>query len=325
MDSKKSYTLSIPINARKERLDKYIALHIPELSRTRIKALIEGGHVCYGNGLALTSGADKIRPGDTLTITVPPMEPTDMRPADIPLDVVYEDDALLVINKPAGLTVHPGAGNHQDTLANALLTHCKGKLSGIGGVERPGIVHRLDKDTTGLLVVAKNDKAHHALSKQLASRTLSRHYKALCWGEIIPHSGRIETQLGRSTKNRKKMAVLREGGKQAITHYHTEAVYGNGAISLVECRLETGRTHQIRVHMTHIGHGLMGDPSYGSGVRKISKHFPPEIDALVTQFGRQALHAAHMSFIHPDTNEVMEFDAPLPEDMATLCKAFETL
>jgi len=304
-----------------QRLDKVLARAAPEMSRARFQGLIENGAVAL-NGLPLKNTSHKVKAEDVYTVTVPPAVEATPQAQDIALDVVYEDEHLLVINKAPGMVVHPAAGNHDGTLVNALLAHCGEGLSGIGGVKRPGIVHRLDKETSGLLVVAKNDKAHQGLSEQLAARTLKRTYQAIVWGGPSPRSGRIETQIGRSRTNRKKMAVLDGGGKEAVTNYDTVESFGLLA-SLVECRLHTGRTHQIRVHMAHIRHWIVGDPVYGrASARKfltLQKADGRVADALL-EFPRQALHAARLEFIHPISETKVSLKADLPEDMAALLK-----
>ena len=233
------------------------------------------------------------------------------------LDIVYEDDDVVVVNKPAGLVVHPGAGNWEHTLVNGLLFHCKGGLSGIGGVERPGIVHRIDKDTSGLLVVAKNDKAHRALAKQFAVHSIQREYQAFVWGKLDQAEGRIEGNIGRSPTNRQKMALVRVGGKSAVTHYTRLDVYGGGLVSFVKCVLETGRTHQIRVHMSSIRHPLVGDYTYGKS--------PKNAPDFVRDFPRQALHAGLLGFVHPTTGKQLVFEVPMPPDMQELKAKLETL
>lgn len=298
------------------RLDKFLSIQCPDLSRTRIQNLIEEGFVSR-EAIPLLSPSLKTKSGWEIRIEIPEAVEAIPIPQEIPLDILYEDNDLLVINKPAGLVVHPAPGNHQGTLVNALLAHCGESLSGIGGVKRPGIVHRLDKDTSGLMIVAKNDQAHHHLSHQLSTRALSRVYQAFLWGVPKPIAGRLQTQIGRHPKDRKKMAVLNHGGKEAITHYQVKEAYGT-LVSLVECKLETGRTHQIRVHMTHLGHSLFGDPTYG----RLPKGVPTFLKDLLKEDpwsqGRQALHAAEIKFIHPKTHEELSFSCLLPEDMRTL-------
>ncbi len=266
----------------------------------------------------MTDPGAKAKVGETYEILVPP--PVEAVPQAQPMDleILYEDAFLLVLNKPPGLVVHPGAGNWDGTLVNALLAHCKGSLSGIGGVARPGIVHRLDKNTSGLLVAAKNDLAHQKLTAQFADRSLSRVYQALVWGVPSPVQGEIEGAIGRHPRARQKMAVVARGGKEALTHYKVLEVFGTLA-SLVECRLATGRTHQIRVHMESIGHPVVGDPVYGSR-RRAKVTGEKGVVALLEAFPRQALHAGEIKFIHPKTCKGLKFQAPLPEDLKSLIK-----
>lgn len=291
------------------RLDRALADLLPDLSRERIKSLIADGHVTAA-GRALSPSA-KVVAGQAYSITLPEPVALDAVAQDIPLTIVHEDDHLIVIDKPAGLVVHPAAGNLDGTLVNALLHHCRGQLSGIGGVARPGIVHRIDKDTSGLLVVAKSDKAHEGLARQFKDHSIDRLYAAIVYGVPAPPAGTIDAWLGRSDADRKKMAVHREGrGKHAITHYRTMQRLKDAA--LVECRLETGRTHQVRVHMAHLGHPLIGDPVYG----RERKGFKSILETL--SFKRQALHAKRLGFIHPVTKEPLTFDSSIPMDMQEL-------
>lgn len=297
-----SKTVIIKPDDTGSRLDKSLSLHLPELSRSRIQQLINQGCVTSA-GATITDSSRKVKQGEVYEITLPPPEESEIRAIQIELDIIFEDKHLLIINKPAGMTVHPAPGHTNDTLVNALLAHCQDSLSGIGGVTRPGIVHRIDKDTSGLLVVAKHDVAHRNLAAQIEKRTLKRQYLAVVKGVPKPLAGKIEGNIARSTVNRKKMAVVKSGGKTAVTHYKTEEVFGDSA--LVRCILETGRTHQIRVHLTHIGYPLIGDQVYG----RRGKSF---------DFNRQALHAVCLTLVHPVTNEVMEFTAPIPDDMLEL-------
>lgn len=313
-------TLIVEDDAAGERLDKFLSSRLPEFSRSRIQALLAQGMVTLA-GNVISDASQKVKPTQIFQLTIPEAVPTHMVAQDIALDVIYEDKDLLVINKQAGLTVHPAPGHPDNTLVNALLAHCGESLSGIGGVSRPGIVHRIDKDTSGLLVVAKHDVAHNALSAQLADRTLSRTYQAVCWGTPTPAKGTITGNIGRSISNRQKMALLKTGGKPAVTHY--TALEDFTLASLVECKLESGRTHQIRVHMTHIGHPLIGDPLYGQSTESrlksgAAKNLVPPMRAALLGFQRQALHAIKMGFIHPRSAKYVEFHAPLPEDMREL-------
>jgi len=297
-----------------QRLDKALA-DLTDLSRERIKALIGEGRVTVGKSLAKSTSM-KPAAGTSFKIDVPEAAPAEAVAQDIPLNVVYEDDDLIVIDKPAGMVVHPAAGNPDSTLVNALLHHCAGQLSGIGGVARPGIVHRIDKDTSGLLVVAKSDVAHEGLAKQFAEHSLERAYKAVVKGHPSPASGTIAGMIGRSDRDRKKMAVLDDNsnrGKRAVTHFSTLARLDGAA--LVECRLETGRTHQIRVHMSSIGHALIGDPVYG----RPDSRLRPLLQRL--SFTRQALHAAILGFIHPVSGDRLHFSSDIPPDMRELIDA----
>lgn len=293
------------------RLDRALADLLPDLSRERVKALILGGHVRAGNGQAARDPATKVRAGLCYAVELPPPVPAEAQPQAIDLSIVYEDQYLIVIDKAAGMVVHPAAGNLDGTLVNALLSHCEGQLSGIGGVARPGIVHRIDKDTSGLLVVAKTDKAHEGLARQFKAHSISRRYLAIVNGIPDRAHGTVETWIGRSDSDRKKMGVQPEGrGKRAVTHYRVVTRLDRAA--LVECRLETGRTHQVRVHMAHLGHPLLGDPTYARGQNRHR-----ELLALL-DFKRQALHAAQLGFIHPVDGSDLEFDSPMPRDMQEL-------
>jgi len=316
-----------------QRLDAWLAGAVPDLSRSRAKALIAGGSVAIG-GATIEEPKRPVKPGDRVTLDLPPPVPAEPAGEAIPLDVVYEDDALIVIDKPPGLVVHPAAGNHTGTLVNALIAHCGASLSGIGGVMRPGIVHRLDKDTSGLLVVAKTDRAHKGLADQFADhgRTgpLERGYMALAWGVPDRGEGTIALPLGRSMRNREKIEVKRrEGGREAITHYRVAATYGPAGrppvATMVECRLETGRTHQIRVHLAAIGHPVIGDRTYGAGFATKVALLPEPARSLAAGFPRQALHAYLLGFEHPVTGEEMHFESPIPADIAELVEALEGL
>ncbi|MCM2561404.1 RluA family pseudouridine synthase [Lutimaribacter sp. EGI FJ00015] len=322
------------------RLDKALARDVPEaaaLSRTRLARLIAEGLVTV-NGTAVTDAKARVAEGDIAVITVHEADESHIAPEDIPLEVVFEDDDLIVVNKPAGMVVHPAPGSPGGTLVNALLHHFGGALSGVGGAKRPGIVHRIDKDTSGLLVVAKSDRAHHGMAAQFERHTVDRAYLALCHGvpdQADPRLGgvrgvsfetgnvmKITTQLARHKTDRQKQAVLFQGGRHAVTRVRLLERFGQPpVVALVECRLETGRTHQIRVHMAHVGHGLIGDPVYG-GRRKLSEKAvsAAAVDAAHA-FPRQALHAAILGFDHPVSGEPMRFEAALPTDFATLLGA----
>ena len=290
------------------RLDRALAEAVPTLSRERLKVLIASGAVTR-DGVMVRDPAKRASAGDRLNVAVPNPTLPHNEAQDIPLVIAYEDEHLIVIDKPAGLVVHPAAGNLDGTLVNALLHHCRGSLSGIGGVARPGIVHRIDKDTSGLMVAAKTDRAHEGLARQFHDHSIDRRYRAIVGGRPRPAEGKVDAPLARSATNRKKIAIV-QGGKRAVTHYRTMELLRDAA--LVECRLETGRTHQVRVHMASIGHALLGDPVYGrtKGAQK----------ALLETLGfrRQALHAAHLGFIHPVKSTALAFDSDMPADMQEL-------
>ena len=292
-----------------QRLDKALA-EASGLSRERIKALMGEGRVTL-DGRAATQASLKPAAGTAFAIAVPEAVPAEAAPQDIPLTIVFEDEHLIVVDKPAGLVVHPAAGNLDGTLVNALLHHCQGQLSGIGGVARPGIVHRIDKDTSGLLVVAKTDKAHEGLAAQFADHSIERAYLAVVAGQPLPPAATVRGAIARSSTNRKKMVLVEDGrGKHAVTHFKTLERLDGAA--LVECRLETGRTHQVRVHMASIGHPLLGDPVYG----RTPSRLRPILSRL--HFARQALHAAVLGFIHPVTGAALRFASALPADMEEL-------
>jgi 23S rRNA pseudouridine1911/1915/1917 synthase len=311
-----------------QRLDKFCTEKIPQVSRERIKQLIDNGGITI-EGQSPLKPSMKIEAGWVIHISIPEAEDADPEPENIPLDILYEDDDLIVVNKAAGMVVHPAAGNWSGTLVNALLYHCGDSLSGIGGVKRPGIVHRLDKDTSGVMIAAKNDHAHAHLSAQLSDRSLSRIYHALVWDAPIPPYGTIDIPMGRDHKNRLKQAVKRadsNNSRQAVTHYKTLQSFQDN-IALVECRLETGRTHQIRVHMQAKGHPLVGDPLYGAQkTLQISRLGRFEHDFkkdFILNFPRQALHAYQLRFIHPRSEENMTYTADMPEDIQNIISILE--
>ena len=318
-----------------DRLDRLLAATFPAQSRTRLKALIEGGHV-RANDVPILDANARVKLGQRLSVQIPANTDTHIQPQDIPLDIVFEDAHLIVINKPAGMVVHPAAGNPDGTLVNALLAHCGASLKGIGGETRPGIVHRLDKDTSGLLVAAKTELAHRSLGKQFAAHSVERKYLACVWGAPREPSGTVTTQLNRSPANRQKMAVVHHGGKEAITNYWVSRLYAAGrpypdaqpdwtrvaygdwrrqaTASLIECRLETGRTHQVRVHLSHLGHPLISDGVYGRN---------KTVPGLVIPIARQALHAEVLGFHHPKLNKAMRFQIDPPADFRALLEALE--
>jgi 23S rRNA pseudouridine1911/1915/1917 synthase len=307
-----------------QRLDKVLALLCAELSRTRIKNLILDGFVSIDNTSA-TSASQKVYANQEVSISIPESEEDIPLPEDIPVNVVFEDTDIIVLNKPAGMVVHPAPGNRNGTLVNALLYHCKDDLSGIGGVKRPGIVHRLDKETSGLMVVAKNDMAHQALSAQFADRTLSRRYKAFVWGVPAQMVGTIDANIARSRYDRKKMATVGEdAGKPARTHYQVEGIFQRVA-ALVDCKLESGRTHQIRVHMAALGHGVIGDVVYGKLPRGVSPQIKRDVHQILGSGERHALHAHHLQLVHPLSKEELLFTCPLPEDLQNLAEYLQNL
>ncbi|EBA16626.1 ribosomal large subunit pseudouridine synthase D [Roseobacter sp. SK209-2-6] len=320
-----------------KRLDKAVSRDVPEeaaLSRTRLARLIEAGSLLV-DGVVVLDPKARIAEGAQISITVEEAEDSHIGPEDIPLEVIYEDDDLIVINKPAGMVVHPAPGTPSGTLVNALLHHCGEKLSGVGGVKRPGIVHRIDKETSGLLVVAKTDAAHQGLAAQFEKHTVERYYRAVCYGVPDGNDPRLRgvkgasfesgnilkltTQLARHKHDRQRQAVLFQGGRHAVTRARIVEPFGNpGTAALIECWLETGRTHQIRVHMTHAGHSLIGDPTYGGKRKLAAKALSLAGISAVQSFPRQALHAAVLGFTHPVSGEAMRFEAPLPDDMEEL-------
>lgn len=313
-----------------QRLDKVLGVRVPELTRSRIQSLLRAGQVTL-DGATVKEPGRRVKPGETYVVAVPEPEPAKPAAESIPLTVVFEDAHLIVIDKPAGLVVHPAAGHATGTLVNALIAHCGASLSGIGGVRRPGIVHRLDKDTSGLLVVAKTDAAHQALSEQFAAHgrdgRLERRYKAFVWGGLLRPVGTINAPLARGAHNRTRMAVARgNAGRHAVTHYEVVETYraagGKPLAALVELSLETGRTHQIRVHLAHIGHPVVGDPVYAAGFSASVGRLPAAVRAALAPLARQALHASDLGFEHPKTHKKLRFTSPLPFDLDSLHKAF---
>ncbi|MEP2718006.1 RluA family pseudouridine synthase [Pseudophaeobacter sp.] len=323
-----------------KRLDKAVSRDVPAeatLSRTRLARLIEAGNLTV-DGTVVQDAKARVAAGALVSITVEEADESHIGPEDIPLEVIYEDEDLIVINKPTGMVVHPAPGTPSGTLVNALLHHCGENLSGVGGVKRPGIVHRIDKETSGLLVVAKSDVAHQGLAKQFEKHTVERYYRAICYGVPDANDPRLRgvkgtsfepgnilkltTQLARHKHDRQRQAVLFQGGRHAVTRARIVEPFGTPSVAaLIECWLETGRTHQIRVHMTHAGHSLVGDPTYGGKRKLAAKSLAPAGIAAVQNFPRQALHAAVLGFVHPVSGEEMRFEAPLPQDMSELIEA----
>ena len=323
-DAQTTYTVPVPENKGGQRLDRWLADAVAGVSRSQIKRLVEAGRVSLVDGdptpPPVLDVSRRVKPGEMFAVSIPPPEPALPQPQDIPLRVIYEDDDLIVIDKPVGLVVHPAAGHAGGTLVNALLAHCAGSLSGIGGVARPGIVHRLDKDTSGLMVAAKNDAAHHALARQFHDHDLERAYYAVVWGMPTPRQGEIEGNIGRSPVNRKKMAVVARGGKPALTRYKVIRPVGTFA-SLLRCDLATGRTHQIRVHMAHRGHPVVGDPLYGGGPRHRLRDAPEAVRQRVAAVESQLLHAFLIGFRHPKTGDFMRFETEIPLEInALMCE-----
>ena len=316
------YNFSIPENLHGQRIDKALSLSCHGISRSQIQKAIKN-HKRVLNGEIILSLSLRVKTDDKIDLLIEEEEAqTEITPTNIPLDIIYEDDDLIVLNKSSSMTVHPGAGNYKDTLVNALL-HYTDKLSDEGGDIRPGIVHRLDKNTSGLMVIAKNNTAHRALASQIESRTLQRKYKALVWGIIRPQEGTINQQMARSKLDRKKMTTVKSGGKAAVTRYKTLEIFKSGMFSLVECKLETGRTHQIRVHLSHIGHSILGDQTYGNNKRKIVV-CPEFLRTRLMEFDHQALHSFYISFTHPISGAFMEFEKELPIDYNELITFLKT-
>ena len=324
-------TESVTITAAEtgERVDRVLAARLATLSRSRLKALILAGQVKIA-ARTIRDPATAVKSGDVVTVTLPPPEPAAPKGETIPLKIVYEDDSIIVIDKPKGLVVHPAAGHASGTLVNALIAHCGASLSGIGGVKRPGIVHRLDKDTTGLMVVAKTDKAHRALSRQFAEKAegpLKRGYLAFVWGVPARPKGTFDAPLGRHPHARDRQAV-RHDGRAAVTHWQVLEQFpgsdGKPAVALLACTLETGRTHQIRVHLAHAGHPILGDATYGTGFKTKSSRLAPDARSALAALGRQALHAYLLTIEHPETGDLLEFQSELPGDLRRLRHALHT-
>ncbi|MBI5682952.1 MAG: RluA family pseudouridine synthase [Deltaproteobacteria bacterium] len=296
-----------------ERLDIYLSKKIPDISRSQIKKLIDSGNVLLNN-LPAKSGS-KLKDTDVISVCIPEIRPLDVVPENIPLDILYEDKSIIVVNKPAGMVVHAGSGNTEKTLVNALLYHCK-DLSGINGILRPGIVHRLDKDTSGTMVAAKNDNAHKSIARQFKEHTVVKRYIAIVWGIVKDNEGRVDLPIGRHITVRQRMSVKTKKGRRAVTYYKVLRRFNN--FTLLEIRIETGRTHQIRVHLSSTHHPVVGDYVYGKKSIPASLH--PEVCSAVQGLKRQALHSSVLGFIHPDTCRYIEFASPLPDDMDTVIK-----
>ena len=318
---KNTFNTVVRLNFNGYRIDKFLQSQITEFSRTRLQSLIHDGQVQLNDNI-INNPAKKIKEKDEIKINFPAPKKTLIKPNKISLDILYDDDDIIIINKPSGVVVHPGAGNYENTIVNGLLYKYQNKLSSIGGKLRPGIVHRIDKDTSGVIVVAKNDNAHINLSQQFSKHTIKRTYEAIIWGSLKPQSGTIQEKISRSVRNRQLMAVRKEKGKIAITNYKTLKIFQNlnlPKISLIECQLETGRTHQIRVHMNFQGNPIMGDKSYGKSKKKFKK-IDPIIENQINTFNRQALHAKSLGFLHPKTRKELFFEARRPEDFDALIK-----
>ena len=319
---KNIFKVIVQLNYHGHRIDKFLQSQINELSRNRIQTLILDSQVKLNN-ITVTHTSKKVKKDDQIKINFPPPKEILIKPNKIPLDILYDDDDIIVINKFPGVVVHPGAGNYENTIVNGLLYKYQNNLSSIGGKLRPGIVHRIDKDTSGVIVIAKNDNAHVHLSQQFSNHTIKRVYEALVWGSLKPQRGKIKEKISRSTKNRQLMTVRKEKGKIAITNYKTLKIFQNlnlPKISLVQCQLETGRTHQIRVHMNFMGNSILGDKSYGK-LKKKFKKIDSNIEKKINNFNRQALHAKSLGFIHPKTKEKVFFEARRPKDFDSLIKS----
>ena len=318
---KKIYYKEVTSDFDGSRLDKFLQYQFKEISRTKLQDLIREGYI-KKNKVVINESSKKINLGDLIEVKIPVPKETNIKPNKIPLEILYEDNDIILINKSPGVVVHPGAGNYENTLVNGLLFYCKNNLSNVGGKLRPGIVHRIDKDTSGVIVIAKNDFSHANLAKQFSDHSIKRTYEALVWGALRPSKGRINANIGRSIKNRQLMSVRKDKGKMAITNYKTLKIFVNTnlpKISLIECELETGRTHQIRVHMNFKGNPIVGDRSYGKSQKKFKK-IDIVVESKINNFKRQALHAKSLGFIHPKTGKVLFFKAPKPKDFDDLVK-----
>ena len=328
MQTESPLEVIVPETAAGERADRFLAAalaaRLPGLTRSRLKTMIEEGRVRLG-GATLDEPSRRVKPGQVFVLTPGLPVPAEPQGQAMDLVVVYEDADLIVVDKPAGLVVHPAPGNPDRTLVNALIAHCGESLRGVGGVQRPGIVHRLDKDTSGLIVAAKHDLAHQGLARQFAERSIERRYLALVWGLPSPVAGTIEGNIGRDPRNRQRMALVGGGGKPALTRYKLLESLAGGAVSLIECRLQTGRTHQIRVHLTARGHPLLGDPVYGRATAGRMAPFPAALRTMIASLGRQALHAESLGFEHPVSKKRLNFQSALPTDLKSLLEKLEEL
>ena len=321
---KKIFNTKVSTNYHNYRIDKFLQSQLNNISRTRLQNLIYEGYVKLNNTVIYET-SKKIKEADEIKIDFPPPKETLIKPQKIPLNILYDDNDIIIINKSPGVVVHPGAGNFEKTIVNGLLFHYRNNLSNVGGVLRPGIVHRIDKDTSGIIVVAKNDNAHINLSKQFSNHTIKRTYEALVWGSLRPKYGTINEKISRNTKNRQLMTVAKNKGKKAITNYKTLEIYQNlnlPKISLIECKLETGRTHQIRVHMNFVGNSILGDKSYGKRKQKFKK-IDLNVEKKINNFDRQALHAKNLGFLHPKTGKEIFFEARRPKDFNVLIKTLQ--
>ncbi len=321
---KKTFNTNVPLNFDRCRIDKFLQSELRELSRTRLQELIRNGQVLV-NDISILNPSKKLKNEDRIKVNFPAPRETIIKPNKMSLDILYDDKDIVVINKPAGIVVHPGAGNYEYTIVNALLFIYRNKLSSVGGKLRPGIVHRIDKDTSGVIVVAKNDDAHINLSKQFQNHTIKRKYEALVWGSLKPQNGKINEKISRSIRNRQLMAVTKQKGKTAITKYKTLNVFQNSnlpKISLIECKLETGRTHQIRVHMNFKGNPIVGDKSYGRSLKKFKK-IDSNVESNLNNLNRQALHAKSLGFFHPRIKKEIFFEAERPNDFEMLIKSLK--
>ena len=321
---KKTFNIPVSTNYHGYRIDKFLQSQLNNVSRTKLQSLIRDGYVELNNTV-IYEASKKIKNKDIIKVDFPPQKETLIKPYKMFLDILYDDEDIIIINKSPGVVVHPGAGNYEKTIVNGLLFHYKNKLSSIGGKLRPGIVHRIDKDTSGIIVVAKNDAAHTNLSKQFSNHTIKRKYEALVWGSLKPKNGKISEKISRSIKNRQLMAVRKDKGKNAVTNYKTLEIFQNlnlPKISLIECQLETGRTHQIRVHMNFKGNPILGDKSYGKTKKKF-KMIDANVEKQINNFARQALHAKSLAFIHPKTEKEIFFEAERPKDFDTLIKSLK--